>query len=170
MDVAAWLESLGLGRYAQAFRDNDIDAEVLPRLTAEDLTGLGVASLGHRRKLLDAIAALRRREAAARRRSGSAPAAPGRGPREAERRQLTVMFVDLVGSTALSARLDPEEMREVLRAYQNAVAGEIARFEGTSPSSWATACSPISAGRGRTRTRPSAPCGPGWRSPRPSAS
>ena len=79
------------------------------------------------------------------------------------------MFVDLVGSTALSARLDPEEMREVLRAYQNTVTGEIARFEGTSPSSWATACSPTSAGRGRTRTRPSAPCGPAWRSPRPSA-
>ena len=78
---------------------------------------------------------------------------------EAERRQLTVVFVDLVGSTALSARLDPEEMREVLRAYQNTVAGEIARFDGTWPSSWATACWPASAGPARMKTTPSAPCG-----------
>ena len=62
MDIAACLESLGLGQYAQAFRENDIDAEVLPRLTVEDLAGLGVASIGHRRKLLDAIADLRARE------------------------------------------------------------------------------------------------------------
>ena len=123
MDIAAWLESLGLGRYAQAFRENDIDADVLPRLTAEDLAGLGVASIGHRRKLLDAVADLRARETAA-----AAPAATR--ARGAERRQLTVMFADLVGSTALSVRLDPEEMREVLRAYQDAAAGAVARFEG----------------------------------------
>ena len=91
MDIAAWLESLGLGRYAQAFRENDIDAEVLPRLMAEDLAGLGVASIGHRRKLLDAIADLRARETAA-----AAPAASR--ARGAERRQTTVMFADLVGS------------------------------------------------------------------------
>jgi class 3 adenylate cyclase len=123
VDIAAWLESLGLGQYAQAFRENDIDAEVLPRLTAEDLAGLGVASIGHRRKLLDAIADLRARETAA-----AAPAASR--ARGAERRQITVMFADLVGSTALSARLDPEEMREVLRAYQDAAAGAVARFGG----------------------------------------
>ena len=132
MDVAAWLDGLGLGRYAPAFRDNDVDADVLPRLTADDLTALGVTSIGHRRKLLDAIAALR--EDAASRSSGPAndrlPAATALRSRGAERRQLTVMFADLVGSTELSSRLDPEEMREVLRAYQNAVAGEVARFEG----------------------------------------
>lgn len=123
MDIAAWLESLGLEQYAQAFRKNDIDAEVLSRLTAEDLAALGVASIGHRRKLLDAIAHLHARETAA-----AAPAASR--ARGAERRQITVMFADLVGSTALSVRLDPEEMREVLRTYQDAAAGEVARFGG----------------------------------------
>jgi len=133
MEVAAWLCGLGLGQYEQAFRENDIDAEVLMDLTAEDLIGLGVASIGHRRKLLAAVAALRAGSIsattsatpAAAAVSGKASLAPG-----AERRQLTVMFVDLVDSTALAARLDPEEMAEVLRTYQGAVAGAIARFEG----------------------------------------
>ncbi|MCP1738321.1 class 3 adenylate cyclase [Bradyrhizobium japonicum] len=133
MDVAAWLRDLGLGRYEQAFRENDIDAEVLSDLTAEDLIGLGVASIGHRRKLLAAIAALRPGLISA---TGPATAAPAAlsgkaslAP-EAERRQLTVMFVDLVDSTALAARLDPEEMAHVLRTYHSAVAGAITRFEG----------------------------------------
>jgi class 3 adenylate cyclase len=125
VDVGAWLRGLGLGRYERAFRDNDVDAEVLPELTAEDLTGLGVASIGHRRKLLAAIGGLGRKEKPA-----AAPGAPPARTPEAERRQLTVMFVDLVGSTVLSARLDPEDTREVIRAYQNAVAGEVSRFEG----------------------------------------
>jgi len=132
MDIAAWLHSLGLGQYEQAFRDNDIDTEVLTHLTADDLTGLGVVLIGHRRKLLAAIAALR---------AGSVPVI--RSPAEpvatsettlplpeAERRQLTVMFVDLVDSTALASRLDPEEMGELLRAYQDAVARAVGRFEG----------------------------------------
>ena len=133
MDVGAWLRGLRLEQYEQAFRDNDVDADVLPELTADDLIGLGIASIGHRRKLLAAIAALRPGPAACR----HSPAGRGRrrcppatSSSEAERRQLTVMFVDLVGSTALSARLDPEEMGEVFRAYQNAVAGVIARFGG----------------------------------------
>ena len=133
MDVAAWLCGLGLGQYEQAFRENDIDAEVLMDLTAEDLIGLGVASIGHRRKLLAAITALRAGSISATNPATAAPAAvSGKASLalEAERRQLTVMFVDLVGSTALSARLDPEEMAEVLRTYQSAVAGAIARFEG----------------------------------------
>ncbi|SDJ85014.1 adenylate/guanylate cyclase [Bradyrhizobium sp. Rc2d] len=133
MDIAAWLRGLGLGQYEEAFRANDVDAEVLMELTAEDLVGLGVVSIGHRRKLLAAIAALRAGSmsattpvtAAPTVTSGSAALAP-----EAERRQLTVMFVDLVDSTALAARLDPEEMAQVLRSYQSAVAGAIARFEG----------------------------------------
>jgi class 3 adenylate cyclase/predicted ATPase len=134
VDIAAWLEGLGLGRYAPAFRDNDVDAGVLPRLTADDLTGLGVASVGHRRKLLDAIAALRAADTSAPSASAglvsTASPPPAHRLRRAERRQLTVMFADLVGSTALSARLDPEEIGQVLHAYQDAVAGVIARFGG----------------------------------------
>jgi predicted ATPase/class 3 adenylate cyclase len=133
MDVAAWLCGLGLGQYEQAFRENDIDAEVLMDLTAEDLIGLGVASIGHRRKLLAAIAALRAGSFSATTAATAVPAAvSGRAwlAPEAERRQLTVMFVDLVDSTALAARLDPEEMAQVLRTYQSAVVGAITRFEG----------------------------------------
>src|SRR3954447_25577662 len=106
MDVGAWLRGLGLHQYRQAFRDNDIDAEVLPELTADDLTGLGIASIGHRRKLLAAIAALRPDAAPGGATPRAADPAPGGPPVArsggAERRQLTVMFVDLVGSTALS--------------------------------------------------------------------
>src|SRR5215468_8727255 len=98
MDIGGWLRGLGLERYEQAFRENEIDEEVLPGLTADDLKDLGVALVGHRRRLLDAIAAL-------------AVAPPAAVSAEAERRQLTVMFCDLVGSTALSARFDPEELR-----------------------------------------------------------
>ena len=123
MDVANWLRGLGLERYEPAFRDNDIDAEVLPRLTAEDLSALGVSSVGHRRKLLDAIAALRDGTPPPSERSATAEAervpAASTAPRapEAERRQLTVMFVDLVGSTALAVQFDPEDLREVIAAY-----------------------------------------------------
>ena len=134
MDVAAWLRELELERYEQAFRENEIDAEILPKLTANDLKDIGVTAVGHRRKLLDAIAALRAGDTAAPSASaGSVPTPsppPAHRPRGAERRQLTVMFVDLIGSTALSARIDPEEMGQVLRAYQDAVAGAVARFDG----------------------------------------
>ena len=120
MDVAAWLRGLGLEQYATAFRDNEIDGEVLPRLTAEDLKELGVSLIGHRRLLLDAIAALRR---PGRQTTADLPAAAPltrRQFREAERRQLTVMFCDLVGSTALSTRFDPEDLRELIGAYHRA--------------------------------------------------
>ncbi|WP_028346315.1 AAA family ATPase [Bradyrhizobium murdochi] len=120
MDVAQWLEDLGLSKYSALFREQAIDADVLPSLTDADFEKLGLP-LGHRKKLLTAIAAL---EAA------PSSTASIRRPSHAERRQLTVMIVDLVGSTSLSTRLDPEDMRETLTAYQNAVAGEIARFEG----------------------------------------
>ena len=125
MDIGNWLRGLGLERYAQAFRDNEIDVDLLPNLTADDLKDLGVTLVGHRRRLLDAIAALRdaatTNEPAARAAHGGSEAGPAGVRSAAERRQLTVMFVDLVGSTALSARLDPEDMREVIRAYQDAV-------------------------------------------------
>src|SRR5689334_6643282 len=127
MDVAEWLRGLGLGQYALVFRDNDIDGEILRRLTAEDLRDLGVVSIGHRRRFLDAIAALGEGQLAERRLPASEPRdAAG----EAERRQLTVMFCDLVGSTSLSSRLDPEDLREVIAAYQHAVAEVITGFDG----------------------------------------
>ena len=104
MDVAAWLKNLGLGRYERTFREHDV-ADVVLELGDADLEKLGV-SLGHRKRLLKAIAGLR---------EGSAGSVIVATRREPERRQLTVMFVDLVGSTALASRLDPEEMGEVLR-------------------------------------------------------
>jgi class 3 adenylate cyclase/predicted ATPase len=127
MDIAAWLQGLGLERYVPAFRDNEIDWEVLPKLTSEDLREIGVAAIGHRRKLLDAIAALGATvpTAAVTATSSDAPA-----PTDAERRQLTVMFCDLVGSTALAARLDPEDLREVIAAYHRAVADTVAGLDG----------------------------------------
>jgi predicted ATPase/class 3 adenylate cyclase len=131
VDIAAWLRELGLERYNEAFQENEIDAEILPKLTSDDLKDIGITTVGHRRKLLEAIAALTG-PAVAPQVEPSAPdeAVPRARPAEAERRQLTVLFCDLVGSTALAARLDPEEMRDLIRAYQNTVAGEIARFEG----------------------------------------
>ncbi len=137
MDVGVWLRGLGLEQYERAFRDGDIDAAVLPELTADDLLGLGVGSIGHRRKLLAAIAALRQgvlsgtiQEAQTEPAASAAELTSVLRSSEAERRQLTVMFVDLVGSTAMSARLDPEDMQRILRAYQNAVTGEIAKLGG----------------------------------------
>jgi class 3 adenylate cyclase/predicted ATPase len=118
MDVAGWLRSLGLEQYEEAFRENAIDNTVLPRLTAEDLKDLGVGFVGHRRKLLDAIAALRADPDAKPAASDPLSTIDRSGEDTAERRQVTVMFCDLVGSTALSARLDPEDMRELIRAYQ----------------------------------------------------
>src|ERR1700746_2614084 len=112
VDVVVWLRSLGLGKYEAAFRENEIDETVLPNLTAEDLKDLGVSIVGHRRKLLDAIAALRTNAGAKAPPSDAAsttPSATVSPEHRAERRQVTVMFSDLVGSTALSARMDPED-------------------------------------------------------------
>jgi class 3 adenylate cyclase/tetratricopeptide (TPR) repeat protein len=129
LDIEQWLAELGLGQYAAAFRANDIDGGLLADLTAEDLESIGVTSVGHRRKLLAAIARIS--EAPPSPQPKHLPAGHGEArSHEAERRQLTVMFVDLVGSTALSTQLDPEDMRSVLTAYQNAVAGAVTRFEG----------------------------------------
>src|SRR5262245_51048411 len=123
MDVVVWLRSLGLGKYEALFSENDIDETVLLTLTAEDLKELGVTSFGHRRKILDAIAALRSDTPAQAPSSDlkTAPAAPSVSPQDhAERRQVTVVFSDLVGSTALSARMDPEDLREVIRHTRSA--------------------------------------------------
>jgi class 3 adenylate cyclase/tetratricopeptide (TPR) repeat protein len=121
VDIAAWLRELGLERYEQAFQEGEIDREVLADLTDADLRELGIP-VGPRRKLLKAISALA---------AGTEPPSAREAKRsEAERRQLTVMFVDLVGSTELAARLDPEDLRDVMRAYQAACAEVIGRFEG----------------------------------------
>jgi class 3 adenylate cyclase len=128
MDVGGWLRSLGLDQYEANFRDNKIDADVLPQLTADDLKDIGVSAVGHRRRLLAAIASLGGTESAAK--PASPPPAPPSLVDVAERRQLTVMFCDLVGSTGLSARLDPEDMREIIRAYQDACSGAVARYDG----------------------------------------
>ena len=128
LDVARWLADQGLGYHAAAFAENGVGADVLGDLTDADLKELGL-NLGDRKRLLKAIGTLS--AGFARDRAEAAePSVKPAVPREAERRQLTVMFVDLVGSTDLSAQLDPEDMSAVIRAYQNAVVGEVARFEG----------------------------------------
>jgi class 3 adenylate cyclase len=131
IDVASWLQQLGLAQYEPAFRDNAVDGDVLPDLTADDLIAIGVTAVGHRRKLLSAIAAL----------GGAAPApaptatpasvpAPAPAPAQAERRQLTVMFCDLVGSTALSTGMDPEDLRDVIASFQSRCSVAIRRYDG----------------------------------------
>ena len=122
--IADWLEKLGMSEYARRFAENGIDFSVLAHLTDQDLKDIGVL-LGHRRKILAAITEI----------TGTAPAAPAPTPATepkpqdtAERRQVTVMFSDLVGSTALSARMDPEDLREIISAYQKCVAETVQRF------------------------------------------
>ena len=134
MDIGGWLRKVGLEQYEPAFRENKIDREILPRLTVDDLKDLGVALVGDRRRILEAIASLR--DEAASTGEGIAPISPtvrddgGGSLGTAERRQLTVMFCDLVGSTAISARLDPEDMREIISAYHRCCAGAITEAGG----------------------------------------
>jgi len=126
LNIDGWLRGIGLAQYAEMFRANDINIELLGRLTNDDLKDIGVVSFGHRKKLLEAIAEL----------TGAAPVSPRpaliepKTPDTAERRQVTVMFSDLVGSTAMSARMDPEDSREVISAYQKCVAVTVRRFGG----------------------------------------
>jgi Adenylate and Guanylate cyclase catalytic domain/SAM domain (Sterile alpha motif) len=124
--IADWLEKLGMSEYAQRFVENRIDVSVLPDLTDQDLKDLGVV-LGDRRKILRAIAGLKLTEKIIPKFNEGAIARPQDA---AERRQVTVMFSDLVGSTALSARMDPEDLREVISAYQKCVAETVQRFGG----------------------------------------
>jgi class 3 adenylate cyclase len=126
--VTDWLEKLGLGQYAQRFAENDISFSVLSDLSDQDLKEIGV-SLGHRRQMLRAIAELISGEKEAPK--AVVPTAASAAPQDAaERRQVTVMFSDLVCSTALSARLDPEDLREIVSAYQKSVAVTVERFGG----------------------------------------
>src|SRR6476646_10674354 len=134
IDIADWLRGLGLEQYAQLFRDNDIDGEILGGMNAEDLKELGISSFGHRRRLLNAITTLggapaTRDVAQSAMSVTSAPVSPP-AIDAAERRQLTVMFCDLVGSTPLSTRFDPEDLREVISAYYSCVGETVARYAG----------------------------------------
>ena len=122
--TAEWLASIGLGEYTQRFAENGIDLSTIRDLTEQDFKDLGVL-LGHRRKMLRAIAELD--EAAP---APAETATEPKPPKEAERRHLTVMFCDLVGSTALSARLDPEDMRTLIGAYQSRITEVICRYQG----------------------------------------
>ena len=124
MDIGEWLRSLGLEKYGAVFRDNEIEVDVLPELTELDLEKLGLP-LGPRKRLLKAIATL-----AAEQKLAVSSGPPPVRPDVAERRQVTVMFSDLVGSTALSARMDPEDLREVISAYQKCVAETVGRLGG----------------------------------------
>ena len=126
MDIGAWLEGLGLGQYEGLFRENEIDAEVLPELTESDLAQFGMP-LGFRKRLLKAIAALSSHAKAS---SETAADLTRETVNSAERRQLTLMFCDLVGSTALAARLDPEDMSNLILAFHGAVSAATARFGG----------------------------------------
>ena len=128
-DFASWLAQLGLDRYTALFAEHDVDFEVLSELTEQDLEKLGL-SLGHRKKLLKAMAAHQNADIQPTARVTATSADTSKSIPVAERRQLTVMFADLVGSTELSSRLDPEDLRELILAYQNTVAGEISRYQG----------------------------------------
>src|SRR4051794_5534805 len=135
MDVAAWLRALGLDQYEAAFRANGVDAEVLPTLTGEELKDIGVSLIRHRRRLLEAIAKLQNDGTPSQvvRPSSDHPASIPAGDvvsHGGERRQLTVLFCDLVGSTALSEKLDPEELRDLLHAYRTLCGDVIARYDG----------------------------------------
>src|ERR1700721_513611 len=121
MSVADWLNGLDLGQYAQAFADNDIDLALAATLTDADLKEIGVASLGHRRKLLAAASALTAKPAAPQ------PPPPGQ---DAERRPITVMFCDLVGSTSLASKLDPEDWRNLVGGYLDAASAPVTSLGG----------------------------------------
>jgi class 3 adenylate cyclase len=160
MDVASWLRSLGLEQYEAVFRDNAIDDSVLPDLTDQDLEKLGVL-LGHRRKLLRAIANIEATQIASS--AVGATVAVDVSPRDtAERRQVTVMFSDLVGSTALSARMDPEDLREIISAYQKCVADTVQRFGGFVAKYMGDGVLVYFGYPQRTRMTQSEPCALGW--------
>ena len=130
-EIADWLGKLGLGQYAQRFAENDIDFTILVDLTDQDLEKIGISSFGHRRRILRAIVELGDVGKTTQGTPVSAEPTPPMRPRDtAERRQVTVMFSDLVGSTALSARMDPEDLREIISAYQKCVAETVQRFGG----------------------------------------
>jgi len=161
-DIGNWLRGLGLEQYEAGFRQNEVNERVLPKLTQEDLREIGVGPVGHRRMILDAIATLRAGTDAKGPPPEAHPTVVEPAQVTAERRQVTVMFSDLVGSTSLSARMDPEDLREVISAYQKCVTETVRRFGGFVAKYRVTVCWFISAIRKPTRTMSSGRCGPGW--------
>jgi class 3 adenylate cyclase len=155
--IADWLKKLDMSEYTDRFVENRIDISVLPDLTEQHLKDLGIA-LGDRLKMLRAIRDLGNASVAATAPPTSAVTEPIRRD-DAERRQLTVMFTDLVGSTALSTRLDPEDLRSVIGAYHKCVAQTVGRFGG-----FVARYMGDGAIRKRTKTTPSGRCGADWRS------
>jgi SAM (Sterile alpha motif) domain-containing protein len=175
VDVAAWLKNLGLGQYEAAFRDNAIDGDLLPSLTAEDLKDLGVTIVGHRRKLLDAIAALGAASkpaapsppAALPASTTSRPSAEKHAPPHkdaAERRPITVMFCDLVGSTALAAKLDAEDWRSLVNAYLDEASRAVTGLGGHVLKKLGDGLMASLAIRRRRKTMPNEGCAPRSRS------
>jgi hypothetical protein len=165
VDVSRWLAEQGLGHHAKAFAENGIASDVLPDLTDADLKELGL-NLGDRKRLLKAIAALAA-DSTDPRAETAEPIATPVVAREAERRQLTVLFCDLVGSTELAARLDPEDLGRVIRTYQDCCAGGIRRWGGDI-AKYRAMCARLlwMAHRARRSGRTGGPCGTradGWR-------
>src|SRR5215831_3561266 len=131
MDVGDWLRGLGLGQYEANFRDNKINADLLPRLTNDDLKDIGVSALGDRLQLLDAIAALPGAKLRADLPASQSEPTPPKGPAvSAERRPITVMFCDLVGSTGLAAKLDAEDWRNLVSAYLDEASAAVTSLGG----------------------------------------
>jgi class 3 adenylate cyclase len=131
MDVGGWLRGLGLGKYEETFRANAIDADLLPRLTDAGLKDMGIAALGDRLRLLDAIAVLAGAKPVANLPASPSKAAPDKSPQvSAERRPITVLFCDLVGSTGLAAKLDPEDWRNLVNAYLDEASTAVTAFGG----------------------------------------
>ena len=161
VDVSRWLAEQGLGHHAEAFAKNGIAGAIVREITDADLKELGL-NLGDRKRLLKAVAALAAGSTDARAETAEPTATPT-APRKAERHQLTVMFVDLVGSTALSATLDPEDLREVIRAHHRCVAAVVERFEGHVTKYLGDGVFAYLGWPKRTRTMPSGRCVPGWR-------
>ena len=154
-EIRKWLEAIGLGQYANAFETNDIDMDLLNQVDDQVLKDIGVASAGHRLRIRNAIAKLAPAPVADGNLSATAPAHETTTP-SAERRQLTVMFCDLVGSTALSARLDPEDLRGIITAYHRCCTELVERNGSSSRNTWVTAFSPILAPLKRTNVMLSA--------------
>ena len=139
MDVGGWLKGIGLGHYEANFRDNKIDADVLPKLTADDLKDVGVAAVGDRVRLLAAIAALTAATPPVDASASPPQSAPPKGPHpSAERRPITVMFCDLVGSTGLAAKLDAEDWRNLVNAYLDEASAAVQASAATCQKSSAT--------------------------------
>jgi class 3 adenylate cyclase len=159
MDVGGWLRGLGLGQYEEKFRDNRIDSDLLPRLTVDDLKDIGGSVVGDRRRLLDAIAALADVKPPTDVCASPSKPSPAKGPDvSAERRPITVMFCDLVGSTSLAAKLDPEDWLNLVNAYLDEASNALAALGGYVLKSLATGSLPCSATPKHRRTTPRGQC------------